>query len=137
MSTVVLPASLVLWGVGAAHGVHWFGLVVAMGGTAFAATVGLTLSVSYLIDAYRDLAGDALTTCIIVRNTMSFAVGYAITPWLDRLGYQNCFVSVALVGLAMCSVFLAMVRWGKRFREASRVRYWSEVRRREEAGAVQ
>ncbi|KAI0019462.1 major facilitator superfamily domain-containing protein [Xylariomycetidae sp. FL0641] len=136
VSTLVVPASLLLWGVGAAHGVHWFGLVVAMGTTAFANTAGITLSVAYLIDCYRDIAGDALTTVIIVRNTMSFAIGYGITPWVDGLGYQNCFVSVAFVGLAICSVFLVMVKWGKNFREAKRLQYWQEVRKRIEMGLV-
>ncbi|KAK7751017.1 hypothetical protein SLS62_007002 [Diatrype stigma] len=136
VSTLVIPASLVLWGVGAAHEVHWFGLVFAMGTTAFAITMGITLSVSYLIDSYRDLSGDALTTCILIRNTMSFAIGYGITPWLENLGYQNCFVSAAMVGLAICSGFLVMIKWGKTFREMKRVEYWREVSKRVDLGLV-
>ncbi|KAK9413966.1 putative Major facilitator superfamily domain-containing protein [Seiridium unicorne] len=129
ISTIVLPASLILWGVGAAHHVHWFGLVFAMGTTALANTFGVTLSVSYLVDSYRDISGDALTTCILVRNTMSFAIGYGITPWFENLGYQNCFISAAFVGLAMCSVYLVMIKWGKRFRYQKREEYWVEVRK--------
>ncbi|KAI4862418.1 putative MFS transporter [Hypoxylon rubiginosum] len=136
VSTLVIPASLILWGVGAAHEVHWFGLVFAMGTTAFANTMGVTLSVSYLIDTYRDISGDALTTCIIIRNTMSFAIGYGITPWLENLGYQNCFISVAFVGLGICSVYLVMIKWGKTFRERKRVSYWREVKKRIDLGLV-
>ncbi|KAI1389224.1 putative MFS transporter [Hypoxylon trugodes] len=136
VATLVIPSSLILWGVGAAHQVHWFGLVFAMGTTAFANTMGVTLSVSYLIDSYRDISGDALTTCIIIRNTMSFAIGYGITPWLDNLGYQNCFISVAFVGLAICSIFLVMIKWGKKFREMKRVDYWNEVKKRIDLGLV-
>jgi hypothetical protein len=73
---VIIPASLILWGVGAAHHIHWFGLIVAMGTLAFANTCGITLSVNYLIDSYEELSGEAMTTVIIVRNTMSFAIGY-------------------------------------------------------------
>lgn len=72
---IVLPSSLILWGVGAAHHVHWFGLIFAMGTTAFCNTSGITLSVNYLVDSYRDLSGDGMTSVIIVRNTMSFAIG--------------------------------------------------------------
>ncbi len=136
ISTIVIPSSLILWGVGAAHGVHWFGLVFAMGTTAFANTMGITLSVAYLIDTYRDISGDSLTTCIIIRNTMSFAIGYGITPWVEDLGYQDCFISAAFVGLAICSVFLIMVRWGKMLREKKRVQYWREVKKRMDAGLV-
>ncbi|KAI1856617.1 hypothetical protein JX265_011576 [Neoarthrinium moseri] len=136
VSTLVIPSSLILWGVGAAHHIHWFGLIFAMGTTSFANTMGVTLSVSYLIDTYRDISGDALTTCIIIRNTMSFAIGYGITPWLTNLGYQNCFLSAALVGLAICSVFLIMIKWGKTFREMKRVQYWAEIRKRVKLGFV-
>jgi MFS family permease len=79
---IVLPASLILWGVGAAHHVHWFGLIFAMGTTAFCNTSGITLSVNYLVDSYRDLSGDGMTSVIIVRNTMSFAIGVSITHFL-------------------------------------------------------
>lgn len=132
----MVPFSLILWGVGAAHHVHWFGLVFAMGVLAYASTTGVTLSVSYLIDTYRDISGDALTTCILIRNTMSFAIGYGITPWLHNLGYQNCFVSIAFIGLAICCAFLVMINWGKRFREQKRVQYWNEVKARVELGLV-
>ncbi len=40
-----------------------------------------------------------MTTCILVRNTMSFAISYGITPWLTNLGLQNCFISAAFIGM--------------------------------------
>lgn len=73
---ILLPGSLLLWGVGAAHDVHWFGLIVAMFFLSFVNTCGITLSVNYMVDSYRELAGVAITSIILVRNTMSFAIGY-------------------------------------------------------------
>jgi MFS family permease len=73
---IAVPSFLILWGVGAAEGVHWFGLIFGMGGLAFTSAVGVTLSVNYLVDCYHDISGDAIVTIILVRNTMSFAVGY-------------------------------------------------------------
>lgn len=75
-SLVLIPLGLILWGVGAAHHVHWFGLVFAMCVIATTNTIGLQLSLAYCIDTYRDLAGEATITVILVRNTMSFAIGY-------------------------------------------------------------
>lgn len=153
LPTIVLPASLLLWGVGAAHEIHWFGLMVAMLGTAFCNTCGITLSVTYLVDCYRDISGDGMTSAIIIRNTMSFAVGYGIvstylrttsrpvlivsqTPWLDNLGYQNCFISAAFVGLAISSVFFIMLWKGKYFREKYRTSYWNLVSKHVDMGMV-
>ncbi|EME39841.1 hypothetical protein DOTSEDRAFT_137260 [Dothistroma septosporum NZE10] len=133
---VVLPASLILWGVGAAHHIHWFGLIVAMCGTAFCNTCGITLSVNYLVDSYPAISGDGMTTVIIIRNTMSFAIGYGITPWLDGLGTQDCFISAAFVGMAACAVFLVMVWKGKMFRTRSREEYWALWEKHTKLGMV-
>ncbi|KAL6239350.1 hypothetical protein BDW75DRAFT_250861 [Aspergillus navahoensis] len=131
---ILVPSSLILWGVGAAHGIHWFGLLVAMCLLALTNTAGITLSVNYLVDSYRELSGDAMATVILVRNTMSFAMGYGITPWVEGLGYQNCFVSAAFVGLACSAFFLVMVKWGKGCRVRSRERYWEVVKGNWERG---
>ncbi|KAF2872796.1 putative MFS transporter [Massariosphaeria phaeospora] len=127
LCVIAVPSFLILWGVGAAEGIHWFGLVFAMGGLAFTSTVGVTLSVNYLIDCYHDISGDAIVTVIIVRNTMSFAIGYGITPWLTNLGYKNCFISAAFVGMTASSVFFVMVKYGKSLRVRSASRYWELV----------
>ncbi|KAB8266310.1 major facilitator superfamily domain-containing protein [Aspergillus pseudonomiae] len=124
---VILPGSLILWGVGAAHQVHWFGLLVAMCLIAMANTCGVTLSVNYLVDSYRELSGDAMTSIILVRNTMSFAIGYGITPWINNLGYQNCFISAAFISMACAAVFLVMIKYGKTLRTRSREKYWNLV----------
>ncbi|KAF5024395.1 hypothetical protein F66182_3481 [Fusarium sp. NRRL 66182] len=73
---VGVPASLILWGVGAQHGVHWFGLIFAMGALAATGVMGLTISINYLIDSYHGISSDAIVTIILVRNTMSFAISY-------------------------------------------------------------
>ena len=76
ISALLIPGGLILWGVGAAYNIQWFGLIFAMGLIGFTNTVGLQLSVSYCIDSYQELSGEALVTVILVRNTMSFAIGY-------------------------------------------------------------
>lgn len=73
---ILVPGYLLLWGVGAAYEIHWFGLVVAMAMLAFTNICGVTLSVNYLVDSYRELSGVAMASVILVRNTMSFAIGY-------------------------------------------------------------
>jgi MFS family permease len=124
---IMVPGSLLLWGVGAAHGIHFVGLFFAMACLAYTSTLGVTLSVNYMIDSYHDISGDAIVAVILIRNTMSFAVNYGITPWLTDLGYQNCFLSAAFVGLAASSVFLLMIKFGKRLRIKSSGTYWSIV----------
>ncbi|GES63657.1 major facilitator superfamily domain, general substrate transporter [Aspergillus terreus] len=124
---ILVPGSLILWGVGAAHAVHWFGLIFAMWLLAFCNACGITLSVNYMVDSYREISGQAITTVMLIRNTMSFAISYGITPWIENLGYQNCFVSAAFIGMACSAIFLVMVKFGKPLRARSREKYWKLV----------
>ncbi|KAI8716441.1 hypothetical protein NCS52_00938000 [Fusarium sp. LHS14.1] len=133
---ITIPSGLLLWGVGAANSIHWIGLMFAMGMLAFSVTCGVSLSVNYLTDSYQALSGDAITTVIVIRNTMSFAMGYGVTPWIQNLGYQNCFISAAVIGLFASSAFLVMVKWGKSLRQASSARYWLLVDRNHELGMI-
>ena len=72
----IVPPALLLWGVGAAHEIHWFGLLVAMFFLAFQSTIGVTVSVAYVVDSYEEMSGDAMCTVIVIRNTMAFAISY-------------------------------------------------------------
>ena len=132
----ILPFGLILWGVGAAHHVHWFGEVFAMGTIAFTNAVGLQISVAYCIDSYKDLSSEAIVTVILVRNTMSFAVNYGITPWVDGMGLQNAFLVAAFVGMAQIATFFAFVKFGKGLRRKSAPRYRKYVEQMSSAGVV-
>ncbi|KAF1949355.1 hypothetical protein CC80DRAFT_520578 [Byssothecium circinans] len=100
-----VPFDMILWGVSVAHHVHWFGPVFAMGVITMTTSIGLQISVAYCIDSYRALSGEAIVTVILVRNTMSFAIGYEITPWVTDMG-------------VVCTIFI-MIRYGKGLRELS------------------
>lgn len=76
LCVILVPGSLILWGVGAGNEIHWFGLIFAMCTLAFAVTSGVALSVNYMIDSYHDVSGDAIVSVILVRNCMSFAISY-------------------------------------------------------------
>ncbi|KAK4945756.1 hypothetical protein LTR10_015104 [Elasticomyces elasticus] len=126
---LVVPFSLILWGVGAAHGIHWFGLVFAMAVTGVSVSIGAQLALSYCIDTYKDLGADAIVSVVCIRNTMSFAIGYGVTPWVVNMGYQNAFLVAAFAGLAQVLTFLIFMKWGPRLRAASAERYRKEVER--------
>ncbi|KAF9883789.1 hypothetical protein FE257_002773 [Aspergillus nanangensis] len=134
LCVVAVPASLLLWGVGAAHEIHWFGLLVAMCTLAMSNTCGITLSINYLIDSYGEISSDAMPSIMLVRNTMSFAMGYGLTPWISNMGYQNCFISAAFIGMACSGIFFLMTRFGKKFRTHTREKYWNIVIENRERG---
>ena len=95
-------------------------------------------------------------TVILIRNTMSFAIGYGVTPWVTNLGsvstsleiahlaltsialysYQNCFIVAAAAGLVQILSFLIFVKYGKMFRMNSTQRYFKYVKEMGKAGLV-
>ncbi|TGO08447.1 hypothetical protein BTUL_0209g00180 [Botrytis tulipae] len=127
LTPIFCPVGLILWGVGAAHSVHWFGLIFAMFILSASITIAIPVSCNYAIDTYQQLGGQAMVTVIIIRNTMSFAINYGITPWILKTSYQNTFVAAAFISLAQVLMFLVFVKWGKGWRAGSRECYWTMV----------
>ena len=129
-----VPWALIQYGVGAAYGIHWFGLVFAMGLVGVSCSVAAQLPISYCIDSYKDLGADAIVSVILIRNTMSFAIGYGVTPWVVNMGYQNAFLVAAFAGLAQVLTFLIFVKYGPGMRARSAESYRREVERAQELG---
>ncbi|KAL4906335.1 hypothetical protein BDW74DRAFT_167421 [Aspergillus multicolor] len=127
-SLILIPFGCILFGVGAAHQVHWMGIVFAMGVISFTTTAGSQISIAYCIDCYREMGGEALAAVIVIRNTMAFGIGYAVTPWAVNMGYQNAFILGGFLGLAHNLTIFPVIRWGRKLREKGATRYWKKVR---------
>lgn len=120
----ITPFGIFLWGIGAYHGISWGGMVVAAAMMGIANVVGGSFALSYIIDCYRDISGEALVSAILCRNSFAFGWGYAITPWIDHNGMQNTFIIVAILAIVTGITFLLMTYYGKRLRAFSAKQYW-------------
>lgn len=145
LSGIFCAAGLILWGVGAARGVHWFGLIMGLGMLAFSVICGGSLTLSYDVDCFKasrlfslfqqrsatdfnqEIAGESMISVIVIRNTLGFAVSYGINPWINGMGQQNCFITVAMVSLACTFTFVPMIFFGKSLRKLSAKKYWEYV----------
>ncbi|KAI9672082.1 MAG: hypothetical protein M1831_001895 [Alyxoria varia] len=159
LTTLTIPLGLLLWGLGSSPSsvpsttrntptstlpsnrkpapLPWPALLLGMAFLGFQNALGASLALTYLLDTYRAMAGDALTAVILVRAVMSFAVSYGITPWVEdeRLGWGGAFGVAAAVG-TLCSAAVVAVGWwkGNSWRRRSRERYWRLVREGEKEG---
>jgi hypothetical protein len=48
---------------------------------------------------------------------------FAVTPWINNLGVQNCFISVAVLAFAFQLMPIPFLIWGKRIRRHTAARY--------------
>jgi MFS family permease len=76
ISLVLHPAGCLLYGVGASFHIHWFGVVFGLGMICVTIPIGSTLAYTYVIDSYRELAGEGLVSIILVRNMMGKSCAY-------------------------------------------------------------
>ncbi|RDW73592.1 hypothetical protein BP5796_07034 [Coleophoma crateriformis] len=123
----MIPGAIILWGVGAAHQIHWVGLMFANVFLSFGTTAAVPITLNYLVDSYRDLSGEAMTVVICIRNTMYFAMSFGISPWIAGMGLQNAYITAGFVSFITTATFFIMIKWGKTFRQRSAVQYWSLV----------
>jgi hypothetical protein len=75
-SLILAPFSLLLWGLGATYRTHWFALVFAQGALSVSNAIACPMALAYAISAYPEMSGELVTTAVIIRNTMSFAINY-------------------------------------------------------------
>ncbi|KAK9245138.1 MFS general substrate transporter [Lipomyces tetrasporus] len=124
---IIPPAGMILWGVGASHQVHWVGLMFGMGMLGFTLSTAGSIMIGYTIDSYKEISGETLMSLNIVRCTVAFGYGYAVTPWLERAGYQNGFIEMAVICLVLFGTFLIFIKYGKSLRRNSAGTYWTLV----------
>ena len=77
-----------------------------------------------------------MITVVIIRNTMAFAVGYGVTPWVVNMGFQNAFILGGFVLMAQAFMFLVFVKWGKEMRARSAKKYKRYVDEMRKEGMV-
>ncbi|EXJ81511.1 hypothetical protein A1O1_07575 [Capronia coronata CBS 617.96] len=126
---ILTPLGILLYGVGAAHGISWVGLVFGMAFIGFMSPASGSIVVSYVVDCCGELSGEAMTTVVLIRNTMNFGFNYGVTPWLDHSGYQNTFIVAAVLALVTTLSFLIMIKWGKQSRKLTAKLYWRRMRK--------
>ncbi|TLD39246.1 MFS general substrate transporter-1 [Venturia nashicola] len=123
-SGLMATSGLILWGVGAAKGVHFMGLMFGIGIMAFGLVCNSSTSLAYTVDCFKDIAGETMIIVIIIRNTLGFGFSYAITPWISAQGLEKTFVAVGMISLFFTGTFVAMIVWGKRLRKFSAKTYY-------------
>ncbi|KAK4623483.1 hypothetical protein CLAFUR0_07415 [Fulvia fulva] len=117
-SAIIMPAGLILYGVTSAHGMHWIVPIVGTGFVGFGLSVGGTVSMSYIIDCYKEIDTHAITTIILIRNLVGFAITWAIQPWINGMGQQNAFILVGVLSFVITGFAGVFIVFGKAWRRA-------------------
>jgi hypothetical protein len=94
-----------------------------MGMIGFGLSVGGGVTMAYILDCYKDIAGEVVTTIILIRNIIGFGITFGIQPWIDGMGLQNTFITVGMLSFAI-TLFSTFFIWkGKSVRMMTKARY--------------
>ncbi|KAG8410653.1 hypothetical protein J3459_016996 [Metarhizium acridum] len=127
--SVMTPAGILVCGVGLAYGSPWPLVAVGYGIFGFGLVVAGGIALSYAMDCYHDIIGNALVGVVFTRNAFSVVVLFALTPWISGMGLRNVHILVSVLCFAILLIPVILLTWGKKFRAASAEAYKSYARR--------
>lgn len=120
----LMATGLWLYGIGAAHHIHWIGLLFGMALIGAGLPLSAELALGYSIEAYPLLAGEVTVAVIFIRNTIGCAVVFGIAPWLQRDGLQETFIIVGILAFIGLMSGVLLIVWGESCRRRSTPLYW-------------
>ncbi|KAJ4357450.1 uncharacterized protein N0V89_002025 [Didymosphaeria variabile] len=96
---------------------NWIVPTVFFGVISFGCSLGSTTSVTFVVDSYRQYAGEALVTLNFCKNILhGFIFSLFFTHWLAASGPKDTFIAVGGIQLGCMFLSIPMYMYGKRAR---------------------
>ncbi|OAR00075.1 hypothetical protein LLEC1_05385 [Akanthomyces lecanii] len=119
----VTPAGILMFGLGLYYEAPWPLLAVGFGVFGFGLVVAGDIGLSYAMDCYHDVIGNALVGVVFTRNAISVLVLFALTPWINAMGLRNLHIMISVLCCVLLLLPVALIIWGKKARIATAARY--------------
>jgi hypothetical protein len=96
---------------------HWIVPTVFFGIISFGCSLGSTTSITFVVDSYRQYAGEALVTLNFSKNVLhGFVFSLFFTKWLEKDGPKTVFVAIGAVQMGCLLFTVPLYIYGKRAR---------------------
>ena len=116
---ITAPLALALYGAGIEHSWHWLVPTLGLGMLNFSIAQATNVSLVYIVDAYRPVAGETIVAQLGFKSAFGFLLCFYTNPWIDEAGYQNAFGAMAGITAAVLLCWIPLFIYGKRIRHAS------------------
>ncbi|KAG5355096.1 putative MFS-type transporter [Yarrowia sp. B02] len=124
-----MTVGMFMLGIPIAKGVQWIVPAIGFAIVAFAYGSSGSIVVTYLIDCYSQIVGDAFIGVVVVRNGLGMVIIFCMSPWVDGIGLQNVYIMGGCFTLIPLILTIPMIIWGKELRRRSESRYLKESQR--------
>ncbi|RSL39575.1 hypothetical protein CEP53_013959 [Fusarium sp. AF-6] len=114
---IIVPGSLILFGFGVQHELHWIAAAVGMALLGFGVVGCGNIAVVYTIDAYRPVAGEVVVAEMGFKAVVAFLVSFYANKWIEHSGYDGTFATMAGMSVGTLALGVPLYIWGKRIRQ--------------------
>ncbi|KAJ9138438.1 Major facilitator superfamily MFS-1 [Pleurostoma richardsiae] len=104
-------------------GQSWVSVAFAQAVCNFGQAPISSVTLTYMLDAYNEIVGDALVALTFSRNTLSTVFVFAMTPWIASVGMSNVFNTIGAIGAAVLLFAFVFIWKGKQWRHQHAKRY--------------
>ncbi|KAE8150335.1 major facilitator superfamily domain-containing protein [Aspergillus avenaceus] len=116
---VVGPCGILIFGLCIAYQTHWIGAAFGYAMQAFGVAAISNVAVTYSLDCYRPVTGEALVIIFTVRNTIGMLLSLYAADWIDRQGPAPVFGEMMAIQAFSILLALPLFLWGKRLRSVT------------------
>ena len=129
LSSPLMMIGCMIFGFAMNHGWNWVAVVMGIGLINAGSVPTISVIITYILDAYSEIVGDALVSIMIMRNALATGILFALPPWLrSNSGPISVFVTMGSLGMLLLVGNIVVIKWGKKLRAlgAARYRYFAE-----------
>ncbi|KAF2502935.1 MFS general substrate transporter [Lophium mytilinum] len=102
---LITPAGCLLFGYGVERTMHWATLFFGYGMISVGLTAVPTITMAYVSDCLLPVNMDALLLVNGFKNIVAFGFLYGVVPWVEDVGYIDCFGTQAGLYVAIIGIF--------------------------------
>ncbi|KAF1951685.1 MFS general substrate transporter [Byssothecium circinans] len=111
----ITAGGCVLFGYGVQNTLSWVALFFGYGMISVGLTATPTITMSYVSDCALPINSDTLLLVNGLKNVVAFGFLYGVVPWVEKVGYVDCFrtmagIFVGVVGIGAVLLILGGVR---------------------------
>ncbi|KAJ5660971.1 uncharacterized protein N7484_000343 [Penicillium longicatenatum] len=116
MPAIIGPMGVLTFGICTANQVTWVGAAFGYAMQGFGLTAVSNVVVTYAVDSYHQLAGEALVIVFVIRNTIAMLLALYTVNWQESTGVKNAFGQMVGIQYFFLSFTILMFLYGKRIR---------------------
>ncbi|RDW64326.1 uncharacterized protein DSM5745_09737 [Aspergillus mulundensis] len=109
---VIGPGGLLIFGLCISHQTHWIGPAVGYAMQAFGVAAISNVAVTYCLDCYKPLTGEALVIIFVIRNTIGMLLSLYAADWISRQGPAAVFGEMTAIQAASILLAIPLFFWG-------------------------